>query len=89
MMRTSPRPRRPLSAPAAVFALLLVNAQAHSQESWDAVYLGGAKVGHMHTHVEKVNDPQTGKDYRRVRLDVEMTIKRKEDESFVKLMYGT
>ena len=41
-----------------------------AQESWDAVYLGGAKIGHMHTYVEKVTD--RGKDYNRVRLDIEM-----------------
>ncbi len=90
MMRTVLRPRRLLPAlAAAVLALLLVDHRARAQESWDAVYLGGAKVGHMHTFVEKVADPQSGKDYRRVRLDVEMRIKRKDDESFVKLMYGT
>ncbi|MHB1561430.1 MAG: transglutaminase-like domain-containing protein [Isosphaeraceae bacterium] len=93
-MRTVPRPRRPLpSTAAAVIALLLVGAgtgaRALAQDSWDAVYLGGAKIGHMHTYVEKVSDPKTGKDYRRVRLDVEMRLKRREDESFVKLMYGT
>jgi transglutaminase-like putative cysteine protease len=74
---------------AAVVALLLVDPSARAQDSWDAVYLGGAKVGHMHTYVEKVADPQSGKDYRRVRLDVEMRLKRGDDESFVKLMYGT
>lgn len=90
MLRTFHRPRRPLpSSAAAVIALVLVGAPARAEESWDAVYLVGAKVGHMHTYVEKVADPKTGKDYRRVRLDVEMRLKRENDESFVKLMYGT
>lgn len=90
MMRTVPRPKSPLPTIAVTaMALLLIGASTRAQESWDAVYLGGAKVGHMHTYVEKVADPKTGKDYRRVRLDVEMRLKRENDESFVKLMYGT
>jgi transglutaminase-like putative cysteine protease len=67
--------------------VLLAGADAGAQESWDAVYLGGAKIGHMHTFVEKVSDH--GKEYRRVRLDIEMRLKRRDDESLVKLMYGT
>ena len=57
------------------------------QDSWDAVYLGGAKIGYVHTWVEKVNDK--GRDYNRVRIDIEQRLKRRDDEALIKLMYGT
>lgn len=40
-------------------------AVVHGQESWDATYVGGSKIGYTHTYVEKVKDPK-GKDYLRV-----------------------
>jgi transglutaminase-like putative cysteine protease len=68
-------------------ALSAAVTSAHAQDSWDAVYLGGAKIGHIHTWVEKVNDK--GRDYNRVRIDIEQRLKRREDEAVIKLMYGT
>ncbi len=73
-----------------LLAILLVTSAsvaARAQDSWDAIYLGGAKIGHVHTWVEKVSD--RGRDYQRVRLDLEMRLKRGDDESVSKLMYGT
>jgi len=58
------------------------------QESWDATYLAGSKIGWVHTFVEKVKDPD-GRDYLRVRIDMEQTLKRDKDVSVIKLMYGT
>ena len=50
-----------------------------AQDSWDAIYLGGAKIGYVHTWVEKVNDK--GRDYHRVRIDIEQRLKRRDDEA--------
>jgi Transglutaminase-like superfamily len=87
MTRRCQRPRRTLFGSSMLIVLLLGNADAGAQESWDAVYLGGAKIGHMHTYVEKVTD--RGKEYQRVRLDIEMQLKRDKDVAEIKLMYGT
>src|SRR5262245_15769959 len=67
--------------------LLLACADAHAQESWDAVYLAGTKTGFIHTWVEKVTD--RGRDFVRVRIDIEQRVKRRDDEAVIKLMYGT
>ena len=58
-----------------------------AQESWDAIYLAGAKTGFIHTFVEKVKD--RGRDYLRVRIDIEQSVKRREDVAVIKLQYGT
>ena len=87
MTRRCHRPRRTLFGSSFLILLLLGTADALAQESWDAVYLGGSKIGHMHTYVEKVTD--RGKDYNRVRLDIEMHLQRGEDQSDIKLQYGT
>jgi len=58
-----------------------------AQESWDAIYLAGAKTGFIHTFVEKVKD--RGRDYLRVRIDIEQSVKRREDVAVIKLHYGT
>jgi Transglutaminase-like superfamily len=71
----------------ATLALFLLGASARAQDSWDAVYLGGAKIGYVHTWVEKVKDK--GIDYNRVRIDIEQRLKRRDDEAVIKLMYGT
>jgi transglutaminase-like putative cysteine protease len=70
-----------------MLAISLTGASARAEDSWDAVYLGGAKIGYIHTWVEKVTDK--GRDYNRVRMDVEMRLKRRDDESPINLMYGT
>jgi Transglutaminase-like superfamily len=61
----------------------------HAQESWDAHYLGGSKIGYTHTFVEKVKDPGTGIDYLRVRIDMELRTTRDKDISVSKMQYGT
>jgi hypothetical protein len=59
----------------------------HAQESWDAIYLGGAKIGFIHTFVEKVQD--RGRDFLRVRIEIEQNLKRGKDVTSTRLMYGT
>jgi transglutaminase-like putative cysteine protease len=69
---------------------LLILASATSgraQESWDATFVGGSKIGYIHTYVEKVKD--RGKEYLRVRIDLELKLKRDRDVSLIKLQYGT
>jgi hypothetical protein len=90
MFPRNPRPRWsfPGSSPSIlVVAIAIAHAPARAQDSWDAVYMAGAKIGHIHTWVEKVSDK--GRDYHRVRVDLEMRVKRRDDESVTKLMYGT
>ncbi|HEX3448182.1 MAG TPA: transglutaminase-like domain-containing protein [Isosphaeraceae bacterium] len=60
---------------------------ANKQESWDAIYLGGSKIGYVHTYVEKVH--YKGKEYQRVRIHIEQRLKRDKDISVVNLEYGT
>ena len=62
-------------------------ALARAQESWDAVYLGGSKIGYIHVFIEAVKD--RGRDYLRVRMDTERRLKRRDDVAVTKLMYGT
>jgi hypothetical protein len=61
---------------------------ATAQESWDAIYIGKSKVGHMHVRVEPVKDAQ-GRDLVRVRVDWELTFKRGKDQAKTQLAYGT
>ena len=68
-------------------ALLVFGGKVHGQESWDAIYLAGSKIGWVHTFVEKVKN--RGKDYQRVRVDVEQRLKRGKDTAVTKLSYGT
>src|ERR1700722_1807315 len=60
---------------------------ANKNESWDAIYLGGSKIGYVHTYVEKVH--YKGKEYQRVRIHIEQRLKRDKDISVVNLEYGT
>jgi len=69
------------------FLGLAICAVARGDDSWDATYLGGSKIGFTHTYVEKLKDK--GKDYLRVRIDMELHLKRDKDISVVKLQYGT
>jgi hypothetical protein len=70
-----------------VVLVLFACTRVHAQESWDAIYLAGAKTGFIHTWVEKVANQ--GRDYLRVRIDIEQTIKRRDDLAVIRLMYGT
>jgi transglutaminase-like putative cysteine protease len=88
MIRSIPRPTRALmGSPLAILVASLACAPAQAQDSWDAVYRGGSKIGHIHTWVEKVSD--RGRDYNRVRIDIEQRLKRRDDETVIRLMYGT
>ena len=51
--------------------------------------VGGSKIGYTHTYVEKVKDQRSGKDYLRVRIDIELKLKRDKDVSVIKMQYGT
>lgn len=67
--------------------LLASSSAARAQESWDAVFMGGKKVGFIHTQVTPVKD--RGKDLLRVRLDMELRFKRLKDNMTIKMRYGT
>jgi hypothetical protein len=69
--------------------VLLGPARAGAQESWDAIYLAGTKIGHVHTFVEPVKDRRSGRDYLRVRIDIEESLKRDKDTVVIRLKYGT
>jgi transglutaminase-like putative cysteine protease len=58
-----------------------------AQESWDAVFLAGSKVGHVHTYVEPVKD--RGRSLLRVRVDMVLSFKRLNDLVTIKTQYGT
>jgi transglutaminase-like putative cysteine protease len=58
-----------------------------AEDSWDAIYLAGSKIGWVHTYVEKVK--HRGRDYLRVRVDIEQRLQRGKDVSVTRLMYGT
>jgi len=60
---------------------------ASAQESWDAVYLSGAKIGYIHTFIEPLKD--RGRDLLRVRVDTALTFKRLNDSITMELRYGT
>jgi Transglutaminase-like superfamily len=88
-MSRSPLPpcRRLMSwLPAALVLVGGTHARAQ-QESWDAIYLGGAKIGYVHTYVQTVEDK--GREYIRVRLDIRQDLKRDRDTTVVQLQYGT
>ena len=74
---------------AAVLGLtaLGVGPTARAEESWDAVYLSGSKVGHIHTFIEPVKDK--GRALVRVRVDMALTFKRLRDKVTMQLQYGT
>jgi hypothetical protein len=67
--------------------LCLAPLGARAQESWDAVYMGGAKVGSIHTTVTPVKD--RGRDLLRVRVDMKFQFKRLKDQVRIETMYGT
>ena len=64
--------------------VLVTTTGSHAQESWDAIYLGGAKIGFIHTFVEKVQD--RGRDFLRVRIEIQQNLKRGNDVAVTKLI---
>jgi len=61
--------------------------RAVGQESWDAVFLKGNKIGYVHTFVEKVSEK--GRELYRVRVDQIFNFRRLDDQVTMKLIYGT
>jgi hypothetical protein len=62
-------------------------AGAPTEDSWDAVYLAGSKVGYVHTFVEPVKD--RGRELLRVRIDIVLSYKRLNDRVTTRMQYGT
>jgi transglutaminase-like putative cysteine protease len=58
-----------------------------AQDSWDAVYLSGAKVGHIHTFITPLQD--RGRDLLRVRVDMVLTLRRLNDRVTIRSRFGT
>ena len=59
-------------------------APARAQESWDAIFLKGDKIGYVHTYIEKVRDKN--RDLYRVRQDQVFKIRRLDDTLVMKLL---
>lgn len=72
---------------ACVLFLTCLGSSARAEESWDAVFLAGSKIGYIHTFVEKVTDK--GRDLYRVRVDMVLNFKRGKDSVVNEMMYGT
>ena len=66
---------------------LLAAAPAQAQESWDAVFLKGSKIGYVHTSVEKVREKN--RELYRVRVDWVLKFRRLDDSVVMKILYGT
>jgi hypothetical protein len=47
---------------------------ARAEESWDSVFIAGAKVGSLHNTIEPFKD--RGRDRLRIRVDLDLTLKR-------------
>jgi transglutaminase-like putative cysteine protease len=62
-------------------------APADGLESWDAVFLKGNKIGHVHTFVEKLHEQ--GRELYRVRVDQVFNFRRLDDQVTMSLTYGT
>ncbi len=81
------RPRR-LFLVVATLNLGLIGFPARAQESWDAVYMGGTKIGHTHVWIETLKDKE-GHDLVRVRVDTNVRFKRGSDRTKMIFHYGT
>ncbi len=80
---------RRASVRALLFVLALTSA-ARSQESWDAIYIKGEKIGHLHVWVEPIKQVSARtKDLVNVRVDWDMSFKRGDDRVQLKQHYGT
>ena len=67
--------------------LVLVTPAARAEDSWDAVFLAGNKIGYIHTFIEKVTEKD--KPLNRVRVDTVLSFRRGDDTVVQKMMYGT
>jgi hypothetical protein len=91
-MSRSPRARTAWLAAFLVMGSLSTAAPAEDKprESWDAVYMKGTKIGHVHTTVDDVKDPKNPeRPLLRVRVDMELTFKRQNDRIRQRVRYGT
>ncbi|WP_158633694.1 transglutaminase-like domain-containing protein [Tautonia sociabilis] len=59
-----------------------------AREAWDAVYIAGRKVGHIHLRVEPVRAAD-GRELLRVQVDSQLKIKRLNDDVTIATRYGT
>jgi hypothetical protein len=59
-----------------------------AREAWDAVFIGGRKVGHIHLRVEPVTAGD-GRELLRVQVDSRLNIKRLDDDVVIATRYGT
>lgn len=80
------RRRSGLLAPAPLLVVLLMGANS-PRESWDALFIGNAKVGYIHTEVTPLKDSK-GRDLVRVEVTTELNVKRDRDAASMKLRYG-
>lgn len=71
----------------ALFASFALTGAAPATDSWDAVYIGGSKVGHVHTWVEPAKDK--GRELLRVRFEMKLSLKRGSDVSTILMHWGT
>ncbi|MFO0959968.1 MAG: transglutaminase-like domain-containing protein [Isosphaeraceae bacterium] len=62
---------------------------AKPQQSWDAVYMSGTKVGYVHTQVERLKDPTKDRELLRVQVDTVLSFKRRNDKITQRVRYGT
>lgn len=85
-MRRTTRGAR-LGSLIAALAIFGMTGAAPTTESWDAVYLAGSKVGHIHTFIEPVKDK--GRDLLRVRFTLKLSFKRLDDRINMDMEYGT
>ncbi|GIW87467.1 MAG: hypothetical protein KatS3mg108_1791 [Isosphaeraceae bacterium] len=59
-----------------------------AREAWDAIYIGNAKVGHIHLWITPVQDAR-GRELLNVRVDYELNLRRGNDIATVRMRYGT
>ncbi len=78
------------SASIVVIALTLLWAvrPTRAVEAWDAIYVGGQKVGHTHIRVEPVKDAK-GRELVRVQLNTVASFQRGSDRVNMEMRYGT
>lgn len=60
---------------------------AQAEDSWDAIYIAGRKVGHNHITVKPVT-AKNGQKYNRVQLNTVLSFRRGADKTQMELRYG-
>jgi transglutaminase-like putative cysteine protease len=70
-----------------LLALAVLAPPARAQESWDAIYIAGKKVGYMNVRVESLKNK--GHDLVRVRVDWVLSFLRGKDAVTIQMQYGT